>query len=47
VPYIALGNELPGFASLVRYRPETGRIMNEFTEMMLRGDNTLTRGSGS
>ncbi|MGN9845418.1 carboxymuconolactone decarboxylase family protein [Nonomuraea sp. H19] len=44
MPYIELGNDAPGIAGLVRYRPETGRVLNELAEVLLRGDNTLSRG---
>jgi uncharacterized peroxidase-related enzyme len=44
MPHIALGNDLPGIVGLLRYRPETGSVLNQLAEMLLRGDNTLTRG---
>jgi uncharacterized peroxidase-related enzyme len=44
MPHIALGNELPGIVGLLHYRPETGRVLSEFAEVLLRGENSLSRG---
>ena len=44
VAYINLGQGGPGILGLLRYRPETGRPLKELTEVLLRGDSTLTRG---
>jgi uncharacterized peroxidase-related enzyme len=44
VPYISLGNDLPGISGLLNYRPETGRPLSELAEVLLRGPNTLARG---
>jgi uncharacterized peroxidase-related enzyme len=43
MPYIELGNDLPGLRSLVRYQPETGRLISEMAELLLRGPSTLER----
>lgn len=43
--HINLGNDLPGIRSLMAYRPETARSLNELAEILLRDDNnTLSRG---
>ena len=42
--YIELGNDIPGIRGLLAYRPETAGPLGEFTEVLLRGDNSLTRG---
>ena len=44
MPYISLSNEQPGIVGLLRYRPDTGAILNQLAEVLLRGENTLTRG---
>jgi uncharacterized peroxidase-related enzyme len=44
VAHIELGNDLPGIQGLLAYRPETGRVLGELAEVLLRGDNSLTRG---
>jgi uncharacterized peroxidase-related enzyme len=44
MPYIELGNDSPGILGLFRYRPETGRLMSEMVEVLLRGPSPLTRG---
>ncbi|WP_214412156.1 carboxymuconolactone decarboxylase family protein [Sphaerisporangium fuscum] len=42
--YIELGNDDPGIRGLMRYRPETAKPLNALAEVLLRGDNTLSRG---
>ena len=42
--YIDLGNDNPGIRALLAYRPETAGPLSQFTEVLLRGDNTLSRG---
>lgn len=42
--HIALGNDQPGIVGLFHYRPQTGRPMSELAEVLLRGDNSLSRG---
>jgi uncharacterized peroxidase-related enzyme len=44
VPHIELGNDSPGIRSLFEYRPETARPLCGLVEVLLRGENTLTRG---
>lgn len=36
--------QLPGMTGLHKYRPETAKPLNELSEVLLRGENTLTRG---
>lgn len=43
MPHIELGNDLPGIRSLLRYQPETGKLISEMAEILLRGPNTLER----
>jgi uncharacterized peroxidase-related enzyme len=42
--HIDLGNDLPGIRGLLAYRPEMAEPLAHFTEVLLRGDNTLSRG---
>jgi uncharacterized peroxidase-related enzyme len=42
--YIELGNDIPGIRGLLAYRPETAQPLGEFIEVLLRGDNSLSRG---
>jgi uncharacterized peroxidase-related enzyme len=42
--HIELNNELPGIRGLMAYRPETEAPLNALAEVLLRGDNTLSRG---
>ncbi|HEY7487123.1 MAG TPA: peroxidase-related enzyme [Streptosporangiaceae bacterium] len=44
MPHIELGNDAPGIRGLLQYRPETGRVLSELAEVLLRGPNTLSRG---
>jgi uncharacterized peroxidase-related enzyme len=44
VAYIDLGNDIPGIRGLLAYRPETAGPLGELTEVLLRGDNALSRG---
>jgi uncharacterized peroxidase-related enzyme len=44
MPYISLGNDLPGIVGLLNFRPETGRPLSELAETILRKPNTLSRG---
>lgn len=44
MPHIELGNDDPGIIGLMRYRPETGRVLSELAEVLLRGESTLSRG---
>jgi uncharacterized peroxidase-related enzyme len=45
--YIALGvdeAEFPGITGPMNFRPETGRVLNELAEVLLRAPNSLSRG---
>ncbi|MEV0406235.1 hypothetical protein [Actinoallomurus sp. NPDC050550] len=42
MPYIELGNDSPRILGLFRYRLETGRLMSEMVEVLLRGPSPLT-----
>lgn len=44
MPHIRLDDDLPGITSLLAYRPETARPLNELAEVLLRGPSTLPRG---
>ncbi len=43
MPYIDLGNSLPGIRGLVQYRPETGRHLYALVRVLLTGDSTLSK----
>lgn len=42
--HINLPEGLPGIRGPMAFRPETSKPLNEFAEVLLRGDNSLTRG---
>ena len=42
VPHIALEPDLPGIRSLVAYRQDTGRLLYELAETLLRSESTLS-----
>jgi uncharacterized peroxidase-related enzyme len=42
--HIQLPQELPGIRALMAYRPETATALNGLAEVLLRGDNSLSRG---
>lgn len=45
MPHIALNDEdLPGITGLMNYRPDTGAVLNQLAELLLRGENSLTPG---
>ena len=44
MPHIDLPPGVPGIGSGFMFRPETAAPMRELAEVLLRGDNTLTRG---
>jgi uncharacterized peroxidase-related enzyme len=44
MPYINLPEGLPGIRGLMAFRPETAKPLNELAEILLRADNSLTRG---
>ncbi len=42
--YIKLPEDLPGIRGPMAFRPETAKPLNELAEVLLRSDNSLTRG---
>jgi uncharacterized peroxidase-related enzyme len=42
--YISIPEGLPGIRGPMAFRPETAKPLNELAEILLRGENTLTRG---
>ena len=42
--HIDLGNDSPGIRGLFEFRPETARPLGHLAEVLLRGDNSLSRG---
>ena len=44
MPHIELPEGVPGIGSGFMFRPETAKPMRELAEVLLRGDNTLSRG---
>lgn len=44
MPYITLPEGLPGIRGPMAFRPETAKPLNELAEVLLRSDNTLSRG---
>jgi uncharacterized peroxidase-related enzyme len=44
MPYIDLTNSLPGIAALLKDYPETAEPLLELTQVLLRGDSTLSEG---
>lgn len=42
MPYIDLGSNLPGVTGLLEYRKDTGDLLRELTQLLLRGPSTLT-----
>ncbi|WP_128543062.1 carboxymuconolactone decarboxylase family protein [Larkinella soli] len=44
MPHIPLPNHLPGITGLLEYRLDTARPIRELTQLLLRGDSTLTQG---
>ncbi|MFC5827011.1 carboxymuconolactone decarboxylase family protein [Nonomuraea insulae] len=44
MPHVSINSEEPGIRGLFVYSPETARPLNALAEVLLRGDNTLTRG---
>lgn len=42
--HIDLGNDVPGIRGLFLYRPDTGAVLSNLGEALLRGDSTLSRG---
>ena len=44
MPHIPVAKDSPGIFGLFQFRPETAVPMLEFCEVLLRGDNSLSRG---
>ena len=44
MPHIQLIDGVPGILGPMMFRPETAKPLNDLAEVLLRGDNTLTRG---
>ncbi|MES2678517.1 MAG: peroxidase-related enzyme [Bacteroidota bacterium] len=42
--HITIPDGLPGIRGLMAFRPDTAKYLNELAEILLRGDNTLSRG---
>src|SRR5436190_9852531 len=42
--YITLDEQLPGIRGPMAFRPETAKPLNVFAEILLRSENTLSRG---
>src|SRR5476651_2617451 len=42
--HIDLQNDFPGIRGPMAFRPETAQPLNELAEVLLRSDNTLSRG---
>lgn len=43
MPHIALPQDLPGIRSLVAYRTDTGKLLYDLAEALLRSESTLSR----
>ena len=44
MPHIDLPEDVPGIRSAMMFRPETAAPLSQLAEVLLRGDNTLSRG---
>src|SRR5277367_6746122 len=44
MPYIPLEDHLPGITGLLEYRKDTAEPIRELTQILLRGESTLTEG---
>jgi uncharacterized peroxidase-related enzyme len=44
MPYIPLDEKLPGITGLLNYRKDTALPIRQLTQILLRGENTLTEG---
>ena len=44
MPHIDLPENVPGIRSAMMFRPETAAPLSQLAEVLLRGDNTLSRG---
>ena len=46
MPHISLPEHLPGITGLLEYSQETAQPIRDLTQLLLRGDNTLSQGEG-
>jgi len=44
MPHIAVEEHLPGITGLLEYRKDTAQPIRELTQILLRGESTLTEG---
>ncbi|MGN6542365.1 MAG: carboxymuconolactone decarboxylase family protein [Ginsengibacter sp.] len=44
MPYIPLESHLPGITGLLEYRKDSGQPIRELTQILMRGESTLTEG---
>lgn len=44
MPHIELESHLPGITGLLEYRKDTGQPIRELTQILMRGESTLTEG---
>lgn len=44
MPYISVEEHLPGITGLLEYRKDTAQPIRELTQVLLRGESTLTEG---
>jgi len=44
MPHINLPAGLPGILGLFKYRPDTGKSLNQLAELLLRGESPLSQG---
>jgi uncharacterized peroxidase-related enzyme len=44
MPYITLEEHLPGVTGLLEFRQDTGSVLRELTQLLLRGPSTLSEG---
>lgn len=44
MPYIPLETHLPGITGLLEYRKDSGQPIRELTQILMRGESTLTEG---
>jgi hypothetical protein len=44
MPHISLPEHLPGITGLLEYSQETAQPIRDLTQLLLRGDNTLSQG---
>jgi len=42
MPYIQLESHLPGITGLLEYRKDSGQPIRELTQILMRGNSTLT-----